>query len=65
MKYYSRAPHQGPFCQKRPNPASRTFSLIALGAAGTCPSYAQQQGPALPPASSFEDLGRGSEILGG
>ena len=32
-----RAPHQGPFCQKRPNPASRTFSLIALGAAGTCP----------------------------
>ena len=25
--------------------------------------HAQQQGPARPPASSFEDLGRGSEML--
>ena len=81
--FAQRAPHQEPFSQKRPNPASMTFSPISLGAAWTCPEdrslepqggwrlqgpvlpHAQQQGPVLPPARSFEDLGRGSEMLGG
>ena len=32
-----------------------------LGLQGPVLPHAQQQGPALPPTSSFEDLGRGSE----
>ena len=35
------------------------------GLQGPVLPHAQQQGPALPPASSLEDLGRGSEMLGG
>ena len=35
------------------------------GLQGSVLPHAQRQGPALPHASSFEDLGRGSDMLGG
>ena len=51
------------------DPSARRDLILPAGPSPSSPwglqgpvlPHAQQQGPALPPASSFEDLGRGSE----
>ena len=55
------------------DPSARRYLILPAGPYPSSPwglqepvlPHAQQQGPARPPASSFEDLGRGSEMLGG
>ena len=51
------------------HPSARRDLILPAGPSPSSPvglqrhvlPHAQQQGPALPPTSSFEDLGRGSE----
>ena len=54
-----------PAARRDPNRASRIFSSSPLGLQGPVLPHAQQQEPAPPPTSSFKDLGRSSEMLGG